>query len=81
MFGSLILLILADVNEMETVLEKVEWATLLFFAGLFILMEVKFHTVLFSVLCKLFQVLAELGLIKFIGDRTVDLINVSYLII
>ena len=40
LFGSLILLILADVDELETVLEKVEWATLLFFAGLFVLMEV-----------------------------------------
>jgi len=37
----MVLLILADVEELDAVLEKVEWATLLFFAGLFILMEVK----------------------------------------
>ena len=43
LFGSMVLLILADVEELDAVLEKVEWATLLFFAGLFILMEVKYQ--------------------------------------
>ena len=33
---------LTDVQKLEFLLEKIEWATLLFFAALFILMEVKF---------------------------------------
>ena len=59
-FGSLMLLILADIQELEGVLNKVEWGTLLFFAGLFVLMEG----------------LAELGLMEFIGNVTVDVIKV-----
>lgn len=59
-FGSLMLLILADIQELEGVLNKVEWGTLLFFAGLFVLMEG----------------LAELGLMEFIGNITVDIIKV-----
>lgn len=47
-------------QELESVLHKVEWGTLLFFAGLFVLMEG----------------LAELGLIDFIGNLTVDIIKV-----
>ncbi len=62
MLGALVLLLLADVQELESVLHKVEWGTLLFFAGLFVLMEG----------------LAELGLIDFIGNVTVDIIKVSY---
>ena len=54
------LLILADIQELEGVLNKVEWGTLLFFAGLFVLMEG----------------LAELGLMEFIGNITVDIIKV-----
>jgi len=38
--GALLLLILADDEEMEGVLARVEWGTLLFFASLFVLMEV-----------------------------------------
>jgi len=38
--GALLLLILADDEEMEAVLARVEWGTLLFFASLFVLMEV-----------------------------------------
>ena len=60
--GALVLLLLADVQELESVLHKVEWGTLLFFAGLFVLMEG----------------LGELGLIDFIGNVTVDIIKVSY---
>ena len=60
MFGALVLLLLADIQELESVLHKVEWGTLLFFAGLFVLMEG----------------LAELGLIDFIGQVTVDIIKV-----
>ena len=40
-FGALVLLILSDIQDMETVLHKIEWGTLLFFAGLFVLMEVR----------------------------------------
>ena len=39
-FGAVVLLILADTQELEPVLHKIEWSTLLFFAGLFVLMEV-----------------------------------------
>ena len=59
-FGALVLLLLADIQEMEAILNKVEWGTLLFFAGLFVLMEG----------------LAELGLMDFIGEITVDIIKV-----
>ena len=40
MLGAIWLLVLADIHDFEGILHKVEWATLLFFAGLFILMEV-----------------------------------------
>lgn len=36
----MILLVLSDTQELEPVLHKIEWTTLLFFAGLFVLMEV-----------------------------------------
>ena len=39
-FGGVVLLILSDVQDLESVLHKIEWGTLLFFAALFILMEV-----------------------------------------
>ena len=39
-FGAIVLLILANVHDLEGILHKVEWATLLFFAALFVLMEV-----------------------------------------
>ena len=60
MFGAITLLLLSDV-EVEGILNKVEWGTLIFFAALFVLMEG----------------LAELGLIDFIGTTTVDIIKVS----
>lgn len=41
--GALWLLVLADIQDFEIILHRVEWATLLFFAALFVLMEV-FHT-------------------------------------
>ena len=37
--GALWLLVLADIQDFEIILHRVEWATLLFFAGLFVLME------------------------------------------
>nr|AOW69298.1 pink-eyed dilution-like protein [Salpingoeca urceolata] len=57
--GAICLLVVADVDNLEVVLEKIEWGTLLFFASLFILMEA----------------LAELGLISWIGEQTTDLIE------
>ena len=40
LLGALLLLILADNEPIDGVLGRVEWGTLLFFASLFILMEV-----------------------------------------
>ncbi|XP_056271357.1 P protein [Pseudoliparis swirei] len=57
--GSLWLLVLADIQDFEIILHRVEWATLLFFAGLFVLMEA----------------LAQLQLIDYIGEQTALLIK------
>ncbi|OCT95331.1 P protein [Xenopus laevis] len=57
--GSLWLLVLADVHDFEIILHRVEWATLLFFAALFVLMEA----------------LAHLHLIEYIGEQTSLLIK------
>ncbi|NXV48507.1 P protein, partial [Uria aalge] len=38
--GAIWLLVLADIHDFEMILNRVEWATLLFFAALFVLMEV-----------------------------------------
>ncbi|XP_053563699.1 P protein isoform X2 [Bombina bombina] len=57
--GSLWLLILADIHDFEIILHRVEWATLLFFAALFVLMEA----------------LASLHLIDYIGEQTAVLIK------
>jgi len=57
--GSLILMVLANEDDIETLIEKIEWTTLLFFGSLFVLMES----------------LAELHLLDFIGDRTVSMIQ------
>lgn len=54
LLGAVLLLILSDREDMEAVLARVEWSTLLFFAALFILMES----------------LALLGLIDWIGLQT-----------
>ncbi|KAK6622012.1 hypothetical protein RUM44_001819 [Polyplax serrata] len=56
--GAALLLILADRENIEGVLARVEWSTLLFFASLFILMEA----------------LSRLRLIEWIGRRTEYLI-------
>ena len=42
--GAIILLVLTDVTDLETILHRVEWSTLLFFAALFVLMEVMYFT-------------------------------------
>ncbi|XP_048775798.1 P protein-like [Ostrea edulis] len=57
--GAIFLMVVADIKEMENILHRVEWATLIFFAALFVLMEA----------------LAELQLIDWIGDRVTDLIS------
>ncbi|GLV36913.1 hoepel1 [Carabus blaptoides fortunei] len=54
LLGALLLLLLADRDDMEAVFARVEWSTLLFFASLFILMEA----------------LSRLGLIDWIGQQT-----------
>ena len=38
--GAIWLLVIADISDLDSILHKVEWSTLLFFAALFILMEV-----------------------------------------
>lgn len=58
LLGAILLLILYDRDDIEAVLEHVEWATLLFFAALFVLMEA----------------LTELGLIGWIGLQTENVI-------
>lgn len=40
LLGVLLLLILADSEDLDGLMARVEWSTLLFFASLFILMEV-----------------------------------------
>lgn len=52
--GAVLLLILADREDLEPILHRVEWSTLIFFAALFILMEA----------------LSKLGLIEWIGGLT-----------
>ncbi|XP_055682905.1 P protein isoform X2 [Lutzomyia longipalpis] len=58
LLGAILLLILADREDMESVLARVEFSTLLFFACLFVLMES----------------LAKLGLIDWIGKQTENII-------
>ncbi|XP_067624338.1 P protein-like isoform X2 [Eurosta solidaginis] len=58
LLGAIFLLILADIEDMEAILARVEWSTLLFFAALFILMEA----------------LSELGLIEWVGQMTQSII-------
>ena len=58
LLGAITLLILADTAEVEAIFSRVEWATLVFFAALFVLMEA----------------LAELGLLDAIGQAVEELI-------
>ncbi|XP_036988630.2 P protein [Artibeus jamaicensis] len=57
--GAIWLLILADIHDFEIILHRVEWATLLFFAALFVLMEA----------------LAHLHLVEYLGEQTILLIK------
>ncbi|KAH8376936.1 hypothetical protein KR093_002292, partial [Drosophila rubida] len=59
MLAAILLLILANKPDMDAVLDHVEWSTLLFFAGLFVLVEV----------------ISELGMIDWVGDLTIDMIQ------
>jgi len=56
--GALTLMVLADIHDMEVILHKVEWSTLIFFAALFVLMEG----------------LDRLGLVSLIGNHLADMI-------
>lgn len=58
LLGAVLLLTLADREDLESIIAHVEWTTLLFFAALFVLMEA----------------LAELGLIQWIGKQTESVI-------
>ncbi|XP_014242132.1 P protein-like isoform X2 [Cimex lectularius] len=59
LLGVILLLILADRADLESIFARVEWTTLIFFTALFILMEA----------------LSRLGLIDWIGRRTESLIQ------
>ena len=59
LLGAVLLLALADREDLESVMAHVEWTTLLFFAALFVLMEA----------------LTELGLIEWIGAQTESVIK------
>ncbi|XP_066999019.2 P protein [Anabrus simplex] len=54
LLGAILLLLLAEHEDMEGLLARVEWSTLIFFAALFVLMEA----------------LSRLGLIDWIGQQT-----------
>ncbi|KAL5484287.1 hypothetical protein EMCRGX_G020756 [Ephydatia muelleri] len=58
-FGAVILIVLSGIKDLEEVMHKIEWSTLLFFAGLFIMMKG----------------LTQLGLLAFIGDKLVQVIK------
>jgi len=56
--GAMIHIILAGIKNVDEILEKVEWSTLIFFASLFILMET----------------LDDMGLMDWIADKVISLI-------
>ncbi|XP_077284530.1 P protein-like isoform X2 [Arctopsyche grandis] len=58
LLGAILLILLTDRQDMEIILSKIEWTTLLFFTSLFILMEA----------------LTKLGLISLIGKQTENII-------
>jgi len=59
--GAMIHILVSGLHDLEEILEKVEFGTLMFFAALFILMET----------------LSELGLISWIADRLIELIGTA----
>lgn len=81
LLGAILLIILADRQDIETILSKIEWATLLFFTALFILMEVNdkyflFYKIYISIIKFVFSLkaLTKLGLINLIGKQTENII-------
>ncbi|GAB1292153.1 P protein [Apodemus speciosus] len=83
--GAIWLLILADIHDFEIILHRVEWATLLFFAALFVLMELvaEDQPQLFQVLengrigsvQNQSQALTHLHLVEYVGEQTALLIK------
>lgn len=61
LLGVCLLLIISNNEDIKTCLLMVEWASLLFFATLFVLMES----------------LTKIGLIKFIGEKLSDLVKLA----
>ncbi|KAL5460210.1 hypothetical protein EMCRGX_G033639 [Ephydatia muelleri] len=59
LFGSVVMMILSGIKDLEEVMHKIEWSTLFFFTALFVLMEG----------------LNQMGLISFIGMKMVDVIK------
>jgi len=57
--GAMVLLLVSGIRDIDEVLEKIELSTLLFFAGLFVLM----------------RCMEELGVMDYIADRTADVIE------
>lgn len=57
--GAILLLVVSDRHELESIMGRVEWSTLIFFAALFVVMEA----------------LAELRFLWWIGQLTQDFIN------
>lgn len=72
LIGAFLLLILIDAKDIDSILNKVEWSTLLFFAGLFIVIEVNRNAMpCFSLIYSgKFKALTKLGLIESIGEQT-----------
>ncbi|KAG5886996.1 hypothetical protein JTB14_024214 [Gonioctena quinquepunctata] len=59
LLGALLLLLLYDNRDLESIFARVEWSTLLFFASLFIMMEA----------------LTRLGLIGWVGEQTESMVT------
>ncbi|KAJ8958445.1 hypothetical protein NQ318_002232 [Aromia moschata] len=70
LLGVVLLLLLYDSQDIEAIFSRVEWSTLLFFASLFILMEI--HSMFSTIML---QALSRLGLIDWIGNQTELLIT------
>jgi len=84
------LLILSDPKDLEGILSRVEWSTLIFFSALFIVMEVFSNREVLQVyiyilpqhihfheftITSFLQSVAKLGLLEWIGTQTEDIIR------
>jgi len=58
MLGAIWLLVMSDLKDLDAILHRIEWATLLFFGGLFVMIEA----------------LTKLGLIDFITSTVTDIV-------